>query len=166
MNLPPYADFPNILGNKILLRQVLRSDLKDMIDISFYDGKKAKTLEDANMMLDKIDKDYFEGNSIHWGISDISTNKLVGTCGYYRGFDNGEGELGCILLPHFRGQGFMLEAMKLAIDFGFRNIGLKRIWAITSKQNFKSINLLNRLNFIQVKDLRNDEIEFEIREFK
>lgn len=166
MNLPPYADFPNILGNKILLRQVLRSDLKDIIEISFYDGKKAKTLEDATMMLDKIDKDYSEGNSIHWCIADISTNKLVGTCGYYRGFDNGVGELGCILLPHFRGQGFMLEAMQLAIDFGFNSMRLKRIWAITSKHNFKAIKLLNRLNFIQVKDLQNDEIEFEIREFK
>lgn len=161
MNLPPYKDFPNITGNKILLRQVLRSDLKDIIEISFYNRKQAKSLEEATMMLDKIDNDYMEGNSIHWGIAFNSTNILVGTCGYYRGFDNGEGELGCILLPHFRGQGFMLEAMQLAIDFGFNSIGLKRIWAITSKHNFKAVSLLNRLSFIRVKELQNDEIEFE-----
>jgi len=112
-------------------------------------------------MQDKINKDYLNGNSIHWGIADNLTNKIVGTCGYYRGFDNAEGELGCVLLPQYRGQGFMTAAMLLAVDFGLNNIGLKRIWAITGRENKHAIKLLERLNFIKTADLDNNEIEYE-----
>lgn len=112
----------------------------------------------------KINKDYLDGNSIHWGIADKLTNKIVGTCGYYRGLDKGEGELGCVFLPQCRGQGFMTSAMLLAIDFGINNIGLNRIWAITNRQNEKAIKLLERLNFIKMADLNDGGIEYEFRQ--
>lgn len=112
-------------------------------------------------MNSKINKDYDAGNSFHWGIVDNQSNKIVGTCGYYRGFDKGEGELGCVLLLQYRGQGFMTSAMLLAIDFGIKNIGLKRIWAITSQQNEKAIKLLERIDFKKVRVLDDNDVEFE-----
>ncbi|HLF51527.1 GNAT family protein [Flavobacterium sp.] len=163
MKLPPYHIFPNISGDKISLRQILPSDIKDLIAISFYDSIQATTLEQAAAMQDKINKDYNDGNSIHWGIVDKATNKIIGTCGYYRGLDKGNGELGCVLLPQFRGLGFMTQAMQLAIDFGLNKIRLKRVWAITTKQNIKAIQLLERLNFIKIADLQDDEIEYELK---
>jgi ribosomal-protein-alanine N-acetyltransferase len=163
MNLPPYINFPLISDDKIRLRQIIYSDMNDLLEISYYDAKQAKNVAQAIEMKAKIDKDYHEGNSIHWGIENISTNKIVGTCGYYRGLDKGEGELGCVLLPQFRGKGFMTNAMQLAIDFGLKNIGLKRIWAITTKQNIQAIKLLERLNFIKLTDLPDDEIEYELK---
>lgn len=138
-------------------------DLKDLIEISFYDSVQATTLQQAKEMQSKINRDYADGNAIHWGIADNTTNTILGTCGYYRGFNNDGGELGCVLLPQFRGQGFMTTAMKLAIDFGINNIGLKRIWAITTKQNDNAIKLLERLDFIRIADLQDDEIEYEFR---
>jgi ribosomal-protein-alanine N-acetyltransferase len=92
-----------------------------------------------------------------------STGKIAGTCGYYRGFENATGELGCVLLPQFRGQGFMTMAMQLAIDFGLNNMGLQRIWAITTKQNSQAISLLERLQFIKTTEIGDDEIEYELR---
>lgn len=163
MNLPPYQDFPIISDEKIRLRQIIASDLNNLLEISFYDAKQAKNVEQAIEMQAKIDKDYADGNSIHWGIEELSTNKIVGTCGYYRGLSKGEGELGCVLLSQFRGKGYMTNAMQLAIDFGFKNIGLNRIWAITSKQNNQAIKLLERLNFIKLTDLPDDEIEYELK---
>lgn len=161
MILPQYDNFPNITGNKISLRQILAADIKYLIEISFYDAIQAQTLQQAIEMQAKINKDYNEGNSIHWGIVDNLTNKIVGTCGYYRGFAKEEGELGCILLAQYQGKGYMTAAMLLAIDFGLNNIGLKRIWAITGQQNNKAIKLLERLNFRKVADLEDNEIEYE-----
>lgn len=45
-------------------------------------------------------------------ISDIKQIQIVrnSVTGYYRGFENASGELGCVLLPQFRGQGFMTSA--------------------------------------------------------
>jgi ribosomal-protein-alanine N-acetyltransferase len=87
MNLPPYDLFPSLSNDRILLRQVLTSDVEEIIEISFYDCIQAKTLQEAMEMQGKIDKDYFEGNSLQWCIVDKSTNKIVGTCGYCRGFN-------------------------------------------------------------------------------
>ena len=164
MKLPPYTVFPNITGDKISLRQISTTDIKDLIEISFYDAVQATTVEKATANQAKINKDYFEGNSIHWGIADKLTNKIVGTCGYYRGLDKGEGELGCVLLTQYRGQGYMTAAMLLAIEFGRNTIGLKRIWAVTSQHNAEAIKLLERLDFIKVADLDDYEVEYELRE--
>jgi [ribosomal protein S5]-alanine N-acetyltransferase len=163
MNLPPYDTFQTIASDKIVLRQIHTSDIKDLIEISFYDSIQAKTLQEAIEMQAKITKDYFEGHSIHWSIADPVTDMIVGTCGYYRGLDKGEGELGCVLLPQYREQGIMAPALQLAIDFGLHIIGLKRIWAITSKHNHKAIQLLDRLDFIKITDLQEDDIEYEYR---
>jgi ribosomal-protein-alanine N-acetyltransferase len=163
MKLPPYDNFPSISDDKISLRQIQFSDINDIIEISFYDAIQATTMKQATEMQTKINEDYIDGNSIHWGIADKLTNKIVGTCGYYRGLKNGEGELGCVLLPQYRGQGYMSSAMLLAIEFGLNHIGLKRIWAITTKQNEKAIKLIEKLNFIKISELDDNEVEYELR---
>jgi ribosomal-protein-alanine N-acetyltransferase len=164
MRLPPYDIFPTISGDKISLRQIQVADIEDLIEISFYDAIQATTLQQATEMQAKINKDYIDGNSVHWGIADNLTNKIIGTCGYYRGLDKGTGELGCVLLPQYRGRGFMTSAMLLAIDFGLNTMGLKRVWAITTKQNEKAIKLLEQLNFIKIADLDDTEMEYELRQ--
>ena len=164
MNLPPYEIFPAISGDRISLREILAADIKDLIEISFYNSVQATTLQQATEMHDRINKDYCNGKTIHWGIADNLTNKIVGTCGYYRGLDKGTGELGRVLLPQFRGKGYMTSAMLLAIDFGINIIGLKRVWAITTQQNAKAIKLLERLNFVKIADLEDSKIEYELRQ--
>lgn len=163
MNLPPYHAFPKISGESVTLREITSEDLPDLTEISYYDAVQAKNTEEAAEMQARIDRDYLDGNSIHWGIADSKTNKIVGTVGYYRGFENESGELGCVLLPHFQGKGYMTMAIKLAIDFGLKNLELKKIWAATSKDNLPAIKLLERLNFIKTADLPYNEIEFELR---
>lgn len=161
MLLPPYDKFPEIISETIVLRQIQKEDIPDLVEISFYNARPALTVEDAIEMQNKINLDYQNGSSIHWGIADKQTNKIVGTLGYYRGFDNGIGELGCVLKPEFRGRGFMTAAMKLATQYGLSNIGLTKVIAITTKQNINAINLFGRLNFIKTKDLEEDEIEYQ-----
>ncbi|MES2654892.1 MAG: GNAT family protein [Bacteroidota bacterium] len=163
MNLPPYSVFPSITGDKIVLRQITAEEVQDLVEISFYDAVQAKTVQEALAMHTKINNDYMEGNSIHWGIADKLTNKIVGTCGYHRGFNKGEGELGCVLLPLYRGKGYMTTAMLLAIEFGLHDIGLKRIWAITSQHNTAAMKLLERLHFIKIAALDDNEVEYELR---
>jgi ribosomal-protein-alanine N-acetyltransferase len=57
----------------------------------------------------------------------------------------------------------MSEAMAAAIEFGLNTIGLKRVWAITSQNNTPAIKLLEKLTFVKVVDLENNEIEYELR---
>ncbi len=161
MNLPPYTTFPNLSGSNLLMREIQESDLEDILEISFYDGVKASNIAQAAVMQEKINQNYRDGESIHWGIADPVNNRIVGTCGYYRGLDKGAGELGCILSPAFRGQGYMTAALQLAIDFGLNHIGLNRIFAITSRNNPKAMNLLERLGFVKIAEVENDQLEYE-----
>lgn len=163
MNLFQPNNFPTVAGRRVSLRQILDTDLNDLIEISFYDAVQAKTVQQAAEMQAKINQDYKDGNSIHWGIVDNVTGKIVGTCGYYRGLDKGEGELGCVLLSKYYGQGYMTDGMLLAIDFGLTQMGLKRIWAATSQQNGPAIKLLERLNFVKIAETNDNEIEYELK---
>lgn len=162
MPLPLYDNFPNITGDRVSLRQVLDRDMQDLIEISFYDAIQAKNTDEAAEMQAKINIDYVNGESIHWAIVETATDQIVGTCGYYRGFKTGEGELGCVLLSQHKGKGYMTDAMQLAIDFGLNIIGLKRIWAATGQQNYKAQQLLERLSFKKIADLDDNEVEYEL----
>jgi ribosomal-protein-alanine N-acetyltransferase len=162
--LSQYDNFPNVIGDRISLRQILDKDIPDVVEISFYNAIQAETVEQAAEMQAKINQDFINGDSIHWAIIDNVTDTIVGTCGYYRGFNKGEGELGCVLLPQYKGKGYMTDAMSLAIDFGLQEIKLKRIWAATTKQNVKAIQLLERVGFKKVADLEEDEFEFEFNQ--
>lgn len=149
MQLPPYDVFPTIHADRIILREIVLSDLDHILEISFYDGKPAADTAEALEMLQRIEQDYLNGETVHWGIADKNSNVIMGTCGYYRGFQGAAGELGCILRPAFRGQGIMKEAIQAASDFGQQQMGLQHIFAITTKENQKALALLERLGFVQ-----------------
>ena len=151
-NLPIYPNFPSLNGKKIILRQVLAMDISQLKEISFYDGKRAKTIKEAFEMQERINQDYENGETFHWAILDKNTGDIVGTCGYYRGFAENAGELGCILKAKFRGQGYMTEALSLAIKFGFETMNFQKIIAITTKSNTKALQLLTRLNFEKIEE--------------
>lgn len=165
MKIPPYSTFPTVSNENITLRNITSADMPALIEISFYDAVKATTVEIAAEMQNKIDKDYIAGNSIHWGIAENSTNKIVGTCGYYRGFENNGGELGCILLSKSQEKGYMTQALSLAIDYGLQEIGLDRIWAVTNRDNHPAVQLLERLEFKKISNtqLEDQEVEYELR---
>lgn len=160
MKLPPYDTFPVLKDRNITLRPVQKADISHLLEISFYDSVKAADLEQALGMQYKINADYEAGNSIHWGIADNTTNKITGTCGFYRGFNKRSGELGFVLLSQYRGKGFMTTALSRVIDFGFTYMGLERIWAVTNRQNVNAIKLLERLHFRKVA-VSGDEAEYE-----
>ena len=85
---------------------------------------------------------------------------LMGLVGYYCGFHNKAGELGHVLLQQFKRKVSVNATLKSAITFGKYNMGLKRMRAITPKKNNNAPQLFDRLNFITVSNLQDDEIIF------
>lgn len=161
MTRPPFLLFPTLISPQLLLRQIMPSDLGDIVEISFYNATPAATAAEAWQMQQQIDKDYQQGNSIHWGIALPGSDTIIGTCGFYRGFDGNSGELGCVLKPAFQGYGLMSKALQLAIDFGFSHLRLARITAVTAPINERAVSLLTRLGFAQSCTVR-DNLEFVI----
>lgn len=161
---PPYTHYPLLADERVSLREIVNEDLHALIEISYYDGRQAQNVVEAEQMLDRIRLDYQEGDSLHWAIVDTNSGKIVGTCGYYRGFANNAGELGCILLAPYRGQGYMSAALSLAIAFGQQSMELERIWAATDRSNAAAQTLLERLHFVREKSMDSgDELLYEYR---
>lgn len=156
----PFDPFPTLFDENLLLREVLYADMHALWEISFYDGQPARSAEEAWEMQKRINADYAAGNSVHWAIVDAVTQSVVGTCGYYRGFEAESGELGCVLLPQYRQKGFMTTALWMAIQYGFDTLGLKSITALTHKENARAIRLLERLGFVKELAGKDDLIIF------
>ena len=159
INQPPYPIYPSLTNNKISLKEIQEENVDEIISITSYNRILAKDKIEAWNMIQQLKQDYQNGKSLHWGIFDQSTDQIIGTCGYYRGFENSRGELGCILLPEFRGKGLTKIALELAIEFGYKTLQLNEIFALTNKSNAQAIRLLEKLNFYYIKDINDLDIE-------
>lgn len=159
---PPFPTFPDLMNHRIILRELRDADLEQLIEISFYDGVPARDLIDAQIMNGRIRLDYTSGESIHWVVTSASDGEVLGTCGFYRGFKNNYGEIGYVLKKAHQGKGYMAEAVSLMLEFGWQELKLKGIKAITSTNNQASINVLIKAG-LKLVDTNNDEVVFLIR---
>lgn len=147
MKRPPFNAFPELQNERILLREAHEDDILSLLEILTYDGKSAETLEEGNNNFSRIHQNYLDGDTVNWVIEQRETKEPVGFVGYYRGFKDGIGELGCILKTEFRGKGLMSPALRLAAVFGIEEMKLNQVIALTKPDNEKAIILLNRNGF-------------------
>lgn len=145
-----HSPTPTLRSARLLLRAPTEADAPALLEISYYDGVQAANVGEARHMLRKISSDVSRDESVHWGICLQESGELIGTCGFYRGYPDGTGELGYILRTSYRGQGYMREALSAVIAYGFGAMDLKRIVARTGADNHASVGVLKRLSFAQV----------------
>lgn len=155
MNAPPFPIFPEVRSTRILLRELVEADLDHAMDIIHFNRIQARDREDAVEMIGKVRERYLSGDSVHWGIQDIASGQIVGCCGFYRGFPNETGEVGYKMRDAFRRNGYMTEAVGLAVKFGFEVLQLKKIIAVTGQDNLGSQGVLRRNGFIAA-EIRED----------
>jgi len=155
MNLPPYPVYPELKSDRIILKAFVVEDAPHVVEITHFQRIRAKDADEAAEMILKVHERYQQGDGIHWGIVDRSTNEFVGCCGFYRGFPNETGEVGYMMHEKFRRSGFMTEAVSLAVKFGFEEMQLKKIIAITAQKNLASQGVLRRNGFVAA-EIRDD----------
>ncbi|MBN2336273.1 GNAT family N-acetyltransferase [Candidatus Bathyarchaeota archaeon] len=78
------------------------------------------------------------------------TGEPIGTLGLH-GFSgrDGRAELGYDLLREHWGRGYMTEAARELVRYGFAEMGLNRIEATIDPENKRSVNLIERLGFMR-----------------
>ncbi|MEP7099396.1 MAG: GNAT family protein [Burkholderiales bacterium] len=88
--------------------------------------------------------------STRWGIARKADGELLGTCGLF-GWNRSwrKCTLGYELGQSAWGQGYMREAVRCVIDWGFTQMALNRIEAGVHPQNAASLKLLAALGFTQ-----------------
>ncbi len=78
--------------------------------------------------------------------------RYIGYCGVYPHFGGagpipGEGALGFTLAPAYWGLGLATEAARAFVDFGFRELHLRRIVASVEVGNAASVRVIEKLGF-------------------
>jgi ribosomal-protein-alanine N-acetyltransferase len=141
-----------IKGEKVLLRYVVLDDFSEM-QILFREGRKFyKGLMSSPDTIGKFTA-YVESNESETNecfvICRISDNKIVGWLNlsqiFHKVFQNAY--LGYALGVKYIGNGFMTEAVNLALRHAFKNLKLHRIEANVQPENFPSIAVLKRCGF-------------------
>lgn len=85
----------------------------------------------------------------NWLLYRKDTGKLIGDFSYHIVFKrHRRAEIGYTLYDkEDRGQGFMQELLPVALNFGFEELGLERIEALTATGNWASMSLLRKFGF-------------------
>ncbi len=79
---------------------------------------------------------------------DKNTKRVIGNCGFHSWLkEHSRTEISYELHEPFRKQGFMNEALKKIIPFGFEVLKINRIEAIISPSNIDSIKTVERIGF-------------------
>ena len=167
-----FSPFPQLITERLVLRQLIAADADDIIVLrnnetvnQYLNRPKKTTPGDALIFIDKITKGINNNESMYWVIALKENNRLIGTtCLWNIVAKEDTAEIGYELHPDFHGKGIMQEAMQAVIDFGFNGMQLKVITAFTSVANIASIKSLERNNFkldTAGKYSLEDEVEME-----
>ncbi|MCM3766970.1 GNAT family N-acetyltransferase [Neobacillus niacini] len=126
----------------------------------FMDIEPCKDLKDV----EEIIQYHIEDSGCRWGI--FYKEQFVGTIGFhYLRKNEGDfiAEIGFDLSKKYWSKGFMTEAIREVISFGFTQMGLTMIDATVEPDNEKSINLMKRLEFKRAEELQDHLVYFYLK---
>lgn len=147
--------FPILGTDRLVLREITLSDVNEIYEI-YIDHKVAeydsfppiRTIGEARNIIYNYRKEYKEKKRIRWGIVRRIDNRIIGTC-VLMNFDYASRrcEIGCGLVSSEWNKGYMTEALRPLIDYGFTVLGLNRIEAYIISGNSASVRLFRKLGF-------------------
>ena len=150
-----FNPFPEITTDRLLLRAVSKSDVKEIFFLrsdkrvmKYIDKTPAETLDDADEFITKITELEKNNEVITWAIVLKGDSKLIGTiCFWNIQKEHYRAEIGYVLHPDYWGKGIMQEALLEIFSYGFNVMKLHSIEANVNPDNSASVKLLEKNNF-------------------
>ena len=155
MNLTALDPFPTLQTERLTLRAFTIDDAPQLflirsspLAMQYMDSTPFTELAQAEKFtLEKI-KDRTEKKGISWAITLKGNDKLIGDIAYWSiSAKNHRAEVGYSLLPQHWGKGYMSEALRAVIDWGFEKLALHSIEADINPHNTASRKLLLKMGF-------------------
>ncbi|MNI25892.1 ribosomal-protein-S5-alanine N-acetyltransferase [compost metagenome] len=153
---------PALRGSGIELRPLAVIHALELFEIwthpavaPWLDAPPLSTPDDAEQLIELLRQMSREEESLRWSIA-APGGRIIGSCGYNQWQLSGafRGEVGCELAPDCWGQGYMSEALRLMLKFGFGTMGLNRIEALCHPDNVRAEKLFKGQGFRQEGRLR------------
>lgn len=155
INEKVFDKFPELESERLRFRAYKIEDAEMLFQLrshklisKYMDTAIPKTTEDSLKRINGYHQAFDEAKGITWAIIDKNSNQAIGDFGIWRiDRQNSRGEIGYILHPDFWGKGYMREAMKTLITFGFKNLNLHSYEANVNIYNENSKALLLKFGF-------------------
>jgi len=151
-----FSEFPQMETERLLLQPMAAGHLDFVFqhfsdpEINRYilDDEPVQTMEQAQEIIDFYVPPRKSYN--RWVLTLKADETLIGTCGFHKWDQrNHHAEVGYDLKTKYWHKGYMTEALRAALRYGFEQMGLNRIEAIVYPENAASLRLLQRLGFQQ-----------------
>lgn len=152
----PDIAYPKLQTPRLALRALRMEDADFLfsewsdpaVTYFMHDEEPLQTREQAEEFLRPLQTPEKIPNLKWWGIELKADGRLIGTCGYFRwNQQHHRAEIGYDLCSDAWGQGLMPEALQVLIRYGFEEMDLNRIEAMTHIENQRSQRVLTKLGF-------------------
>ena len=137
LNADMLTYMPDLMTPRLRLRRLTMRDAQDIYRYSrdpevarhvLWDAHR--TVGDSRAYLRYMLRRYRGHEPASWGIEHLDSGRIIGTIGFmWIQEDNNAAEVGYSLARDFWGQGYMTEALKAVIQYGFDGLNLNRIEA-------------------------------------
>jgi len=152
-----FNPFPTLQTERLNLRQIYLDDAEDYFAIrknkeamKYIAKPLHQSASETQELIKKIEEGIHTNNVIAWGISLKENPKLIGTISYHKiEKENYRAEIGYLISPEYWNKGFVSEAIKVVLDFGFTKMKLHSIEAHINPNNLVSAKLLKKFEFIR-----------------
>lgn len=152
------VDFPALATSRLTLREVVASDAANILRIHgdadhmrWFGSDPIRDLDGAAKLIATFASwRAAPVSGTRWALELRDQPGLIGTCGLFRWNRNWRScTIGYEIAPEHQGRGYVKEALKAIIDWGFRAVPLNRIEAQVHPDNTASRALLETLGFLQ-----------------
>lgn len=155
INKKVFDQFENLESNRLKYRQITLQDSRALFEIRsnqevmrFMGRDKMKSVSESEDLIKSVTESFKSGTGINWGITERSADLMIGFFGFWKiDASNCRAEIGYALHPDHWGKGYMNEAARTLIDYGFKKLGLHSIEANVDPRNLSSIKLLEKIGF-------------------
>ena len=160
-----FSPFPILETERLTLRRVLPSDVKEMFELRSnpetmkYIPRPLVTNYDEALAHIKMMEDKIETNEgINWAITLKGDDKMLGVIGHYRiKPEHYRAEVGYMILPEYHGKGITTEAVQCVVDYGFNTMQLHSIEGVIDPENEASERVLQKCGFVKEAHFKENE---------
>lgn len=160
-----FSLFPVLESDRLRLRRITQADAEaifflrsDENAMRYIDKERAADINEAVRLINVIEEAIVKNEAITWALELKDGNgELAGAIGFWRIIkEHFRAEIGYTLHPGQWGKGIMSEALKMVIEFGFRQMQLHSIEAHINPGNTASAVLLEKSGFVREGYFRED----------
>lgn len=147
--------------DRLLLREFEEDDwpafhaIESLPEVARYQSFEPRTEEESRAYIQRARESAAEDPRLTYDLAVLAADdRLIGRCGLGLASPPTEAMLWYTLHPAHWGQGYTTEAARALVGFGFRELGLHRVWADCDPANPGSWRVLEKLGLRREGHLR------------